>query len=169
MKNIVVGFSHPTKFSLHAWLIEKIDNSPFDHAYLKFYSSTLDRNIIYQSNWRGVEFIGATLFNTSTTPVYEYSIAIDDESYNSMLQFCVDNAGISYSYLGVLGSGLVKLGICKKNPFDDGLKTEFCSEIISRCLNIVDPTKFKLDANNISPKDLNDVLIKLQVSKLEVR
>lgn len=166
MKSIVIGFSRPIKFSLHAWIIEKIDNAPFDHAYLRFHSDNLNRDIIYQSNWRGVEFIGSTLWNTTTTPVEEYIIAVDDSEYTSMMQFCVDNAGISYGYLGTIGAGLVKLGWRKNNPFDTELKTEFCSEIIARCLNVVDPAQFQLNAANITPSHLNQLFKKLNIARI---
>lgn len=165
MKSIVIGFSRPTKFSVHSWIIQKIDKASFDHAYLKFHSDTLSRDIIYQSNWRGVEFIGTGLWLTTTMPIEEYSIAVDDNQYMSMMQFCVDNAGISYNYLGVIGAGLVKLGLCKTNPFNSGLKTEFCSEIVARCLNVVDPAQFQLDAANITPSDLNQLFKKLNVAR----
>lgn len=166
MKSIVIGFSRPTKFSLHAWIIEKIDNAPFDHAYLRFHSDNLNRDIIYQSNWRGVEFIGSTLWNTTTTPVEEYTIAVDDNQYMSMMQFCVDNCGVSYGYMATLGAGLVKLGWCKTNPFNVGLSKEFCSEIVARCLNVVDPVQFQLDAANITPNDLNNILKKLNIKRV---
>jgi hypothetical protein len=166
MNSIVIGFSHPIKFSLHAWIIEKIDAAPFDHAYLKFHSTSLNRDIIYQSNWRGVEFIGSTLWQTTTVPVEEYTIAVSDDEYTSMMQFCVDNCGISYGYLGTLGAGLVKLGWCKTNPFNVGLKSEFCSEIVARCLNVVDPAQFQLDPANITPNDLNQLLKKLNIIRI---
>jgi hypothetical protein len=166
MNSIVIGFSHPTKFSLHAWIIEKVDNASFDHAYLRFHSDSLNRDIVYQSNWRGVEFIGSTLWQTTATPVEEYTIAVDDTEYTSMMQFCVDNCGVSYGYLATIGAGLVKLGICKTNPFSSGLKTEFCSEIVARCLNVVDPAQFQLDAANITPNDLNQLLKKLNIARI---
>lgn len=162
MKNIIIGFSHPAKFSLHAWLIEKIDGAPFDHAYLKFHSDTYNRDIIYQSNWRGVEFIGAILWSSTTTPVQEFPMQVSDDNYTKMMQFCIDNSGISYSYLGVLGEGIrelaAKFGWSINNPFNQTQTTEFCSQIVTNCLNIADPTQFNLNADNISPKNLNDIL-----------
>jgi hypothetical protein len=166
VKSLVIGFSKPAKFSFHAWIIEKIDNASFDHAYLKFHSDTLSRDIIYQSNWRGVEFIGSTLWQTLSIPVEEYTININDVDYTSLMQFCVDNCGISYGYLGTIGAGLVKLGLYKTNPFDNGLKTEFCSEIVARCLDIVDPLQFKLNPASITPKELRDFLVRLNIPRI---
>src|ERR1700677_2160097 len=107
--NIIIGFSHPKKFSVHGELIEKIDNAPFDHAYLKFYSIQLNRTIIYQSNWRGVAFIGESLFLSSTSPVYEFEVEIIDEKFISLMQFCVDNVGIPYGLFKVLLLGMAEI------------------------------------------------------------
>lgn len=170
MKTIIIGFSHPAKFSLHAWLIEKIDGAPFDHAYLRFHSDNLDRDIIYQSNWRGVQFIGAILWSQTTTPVQEFSLQVPDDRYNKMMQFCVDNAGINYGYLGVLGQGIrnlaAKIGWNINNPFNQSQSTEFCSQIVTNCLNVADPSQFNLNADNISPKNLNDILIQLKIPQV---
>lgn len=162
MKTIVVGFSKPRTFKLHAWVIEKVDGAPFDHAYLRFHSESLNRDIIYQSTQKGVEFMGLTLWSQNTAPVFEFPIQVEDANYTSMMQFCVDNCGIDYGLLGVLGAGLVKLAsklrITISNPFDNGLKSEFCSEVVARCLNTVDPAKFNLDAANITPNDLYKII-----------
>jgi len=170
IKNIVIGFSKPSSFSLHAWIIEKIDEASFDHAYLRFHSDSLNRDVIYQANWRGVQFVGASIFSQTTTPVKEYLLTVDDSEYTSMMQFCMDNAGISYGYLAVIGDGLVdimaRLGKKIENPFSDGAKTEFCSEIVARCLNVVDPAQFQLSADNISPNDLDQILQKLQIKRI---
>jgi hypothetical protein len=166
VKSIIIGFSHPASFSLHAWIIEKVDGAAFDHVYLRFHSDSLNRDIIYQSNWRGVEFIGSTLWQTTTTPVEEYTIAVSDDEYNSMMQFCIDNCGVSYGYLATIGAGLVKLGWCKTNPFNAGLNTEFCSEIVARCLNVVDPSQFQLDPANITPSNLNSLLKQLNITRV---
>lgn len=170
MKSIIIGFSHPKSFSLHAWIIEKLDSAPFDHAYLRFNSATLNRDIIYQSNWRGVEFIGAILWSTTTTPVQEFSIQVSDDNYTKMMQFCIDNAGISYSYLGVLGEGIrelaAKFGWNINNPFNQSQTAEFCSQITTNCLNIVDPAQFNLNADNISPKNLYNIMLQLKIASL---
>lgn len=171
MKSIIIGFSHPAKFSLHAWIIEKIDGAPFDHAYIRIYSDTLNRDIVYQANWKGVGFISLALWRTTTIPVEEYKLPISDDNYRIFLQFCVDNAGISYGLLGVIGAGIVDIAqrIFKRkisNPFNDGLASEFCSEIIARCLNVADPTQFNLDADNITPNDLNSIIKQLNITHL---
>lgn len=162
MTKITIGFSKPKSFKIHAWLIMKIDNSSFDHAYLKFHSINLNRDIIYQAIGKGVEFIGSTLFDVNSQPIEEYSLDVEDDNYLKLMQFCVDNAGISYGFLQVIGAGIVKImskfGKTIENPFYDGTDTEFCSEVVARCLDTVDPKQFNLKAENITPKDLNELV-----------
>lgn len=169
MSKIIVGFSKPVKFALHAWIIEKIDGAKFDHAYLRIKSSSLDRDIIYQATSKGVNFIGSTLWLQKTQPVEEYELDITPVNYKILIQFCIDNAGVPYGFRGVLGEGLVdiaaKFGKTMDNPFNDGLASEFCSEIITRCLATVDPAQFSLDPDNISPNDLNILIKKLGIPR----
>jgi hypothetical protein len=170
MPKIIVGFSKPIKFALHAWIIEKIDGAKFDHAYLKFNSSSLNRDIIYQATATGVDFIGSALWLKKTQPVEEYELDISPDNYKILLQFCIDNAGIPYGFLGVLGEGFVdlaaKFGKTINNPFNDGLSSEFCSEVVVRCLATVDPAQFNLDPDNISPNDLNILIKKLGIPRI---
>jgi len=170
MKTIVVGFSKPKEFKLYAWLIMKCDKANFDHAYLKFYSDSLDREIIYQAIGKGVGFIGNILFHTKNESVEEFKLSVDDNKYIIMMQFCIDNSGMPYGFLEVLGMAWVKvcakLGKTVTNPFNKGDKQEFCSEIVSRCLNVVKPEEFNIDVENISPKELNSLLKQLNVEQV---
>lgn len=170
MKTIVIGFSKPQQFKLHAWIIMKIDDATFDHAYLKFHSDSLDRDIIYQAIGKGVQFIGKTLFETKSKAIEEYEIEIEDNDYIEMMKLCVDNAGIAYGFLQVIGAGIVKIaskfGKQIENPFYNGLINEFCSEIVFRCLNKIDQKDFNLKPENITPKDLNLLLKNLDIKRI---
>lgn len=159
MRNVIIGFSKPKHFKLYAWLIMKFDKANFDHAYLRFISENLNRSIIYQAVGKGVQFIGKTLFEAHSEPIEEYQLIVSDDSYTKLMQFCIDNAGISYGFKQVLGACIVKIaakfGKEIKNPFANQLHSEFCSEIALRCLNVIDTEKFKdIDPESITPKEL---------------
>jgi len=170
MAKVIIGFSKPTKFKLHAWIIEKIDGASFDHAYLRLTSSFLERDIIYQATSKGVDFIGSTLWLKNTRPVEEYELDITPDNYKTLIQFCIDNAGVPYGFLGVFGAGIrkivAKFGKTINNPFNDGLSSEFCSEIVTRCLDTIDPAQFDLNPDNITPNDLNILLKKLNIKRI---
>lgn len=148
----------------------KVDNSNFDHAYLRFHSDSLDREIIYQAVGKGVEFVGNVLFQSNVLPIEEFEIEIDDEKYISFMQFCVDNAGIPYGFWQVLTLGIAKIlnkfNLKFNNLNQDGLKSEFCSEIVYRCLDRIDPEHFNLDPETISPKDLNNLLKRINIKQI---
>lgn len=162
MKMVIIGFSKPKKFKLHAALIMLLDKANFDHAYLRFRSENLERDIIYQAIGKGVEFRGKTLFEHTTDIVEEYKLNVEDEKYKKLMQFCIDNAGIPYGFLQILGACIVKffakIGKQIKNPFDNGLNSEFCSEIAARCLNLIEGEEIIKDVESISPKDLQTLL-----------
>jgi hypothetical protein len=170
MASLVVGFSKPNKFTLHGWLIEKIDGSQFDHAYLRFKLDKINRNIICQSIDVGVQLVSEAQFATKSTPVQEYQLDLTDEQFISMFQFCIDNAGKMYSLLGVIGEGIVriagKFGKTISNPFDSNEKTYFCSELVAQCLDDIDPSQFNLNANNISPDQLCSLLQQLNIQRI---
>jgi hypothetical protein len=169
MPSITIGFSKPNKFTLHGWLIEKIDGSQFDHAYLRFELDKFNRNVVCQSIDVGVQIVSEAQFATKSTPVQEYQLTVTDEQFVSMFQFCIDNAGKSYSILGVIGEGIVrisaKFGKTITNPFNSDEKTYFCSELVTQCLDTIDPSQFNLNANNISPDQLCTLLQQLNVPR----
>jgi|SRR5271165_6696541 len=170
MKNIIIGFSKPKKFSLHGFIIEKIDNSQFDHTYLRFNLDQIERNIVFQSIAVGVQLVSEAEFQGLCTPVEEYQLEISDDQFLILLQFCFDKAGKPYGLLDVVGLGiskiLAKIGIKNLNPFYEGDATYFCSQLVAQCLDNIDPMDFKLNADNISPGDLRNLLQQLKMKQI---
>lgn len=169
-KSIIIGFSKPIGFKLHAWIIMKLDKAPFDHAYLKFNLDNINRELVYQSIDVGVQLVSQNQFATQSIPIEEYQLDVSYSQFISMFQFCIDNAGKMYSIWGVIGEGLVKIaskiGLNIKNPFNSNNKTYFCSELVAQCLDQIDPVQFNLNADNISPGDLNILLQKLNIKRI---
>lgn len=167
---IVIGFSKPIKKSFHGWLIEKIDNSTFDHAYLRFTLDKFKRDVVFQSIAVGVQLVSVPEFEGKCLPVEEYELDLTEDQFIKMFQFCIDNAGKPYGLLDVLGLGisklLCKLGIKKKNPFFEGDANYFCSQIVIQCLDSIDPKDFNFNADNISPKDLNTIVKSLNLKRI---
>jgi hypothetical protein len=167
---MIIGFSRPVKKSFHGWLIEKIDDSTFDHAYLRFTLNKFQRDIVCQSIDVGVQLVSQTEFLSKSTPVEEYELIISDDQFISMVQFCIDNAGKEYSLWGVIGEGFVKLAAKInwkiKNPFDSKDKSYFFSELVTQCLDTIDPKDFNLNADNISPMDLNTIIKSMNLKRV---
>lgn len=170
MKSLIIGFSKPKKLSLHGWIIEKIDGTLFDHAYIKFNLDKIQRDIVFQSIAIGVQLVSKSHFEGLCKPVEEYELDITEDQFISMFQFCIDKAGKPYGLLDVIGLGisklLYKIGIKKSNPFYEGDANYFCSQIVMQCLNIIDPIRFNLNADNTSPSDLNNLLKQLNITRI---
>lgn len=136
MKHVVVGFSRPKKgFAIFSWLIRLFERTEYSHVYVKFYSESLDRWLIYQASGLKVNFEGSISFDERVQTLYRYSVDIKEEDYKKVLQFAVDNAGKPYSISQIFG--LAYVIVCRwfgkrvKNPFPNGDQSYVCSELVA--------------------------------------
>lgn len=159
MKKVTVGFSRGR--TIISDIICVLDDSPFSHTYFSFYSESLDRHIIYHANFMGVNFVNKERFEMSSDILEEITLEIDEEIYIRVMQFCIDKSSIRYDIKGVIGKGLLRLGIMKSNPWNDGLKSVDCSEIVNailKCKGI----EAGFNPATDSPKQIYEFLISLQ-------
>lgn len=158
MKNVTIGFSKPKNrfFPFISYLIRLYLKTTYSHVYLKFYSQSIDRNLVYEAVGNGIRFVGMSLWSKYAEEVKEFHLSISDEDYKKVMQYCVDNAGLKYGpmqNLGILISGIFYL---KQNPFKSG---KVCSEVIAE---ILINQGFKIDKplDLVTPKDIYEVLYK---------
>lgn len=136
---IQVGFSRHKGFAPLSWLIMLIERTNFSHAYIKIYSESLNRSLIYQANNSGVWFIGEPSFLNKNIEVETYEFEISSTQKTKLLQFCVDNSGKSYGRLQLIGMSIVKLikflfNKDIRNPFSNGSTLYVCSELVLKAL-----------------------------------
>jgi hypothetical protein len=163
MKKIKIGFSKG--HTLFSKLICLLDKSQFSHTFFSFHSNTLDRDIIYQSNLLGVNFINRENFLTHSDILAEIELDITEESYSKIMQFCIDKCGNTmYDFKGLLGKGLVRLGMFVNNPWDDKLKTVDCSELVNAVL-AEEGIDTGLDMSIAGPKEIYQYLLDRQAPK----
>jgi hypothetical protein len=166
METITVGFSKPNKWKIFAWLIMKAYNIPYDHVYVKFHSSTYDRDIIYQASKMMVNFMGTDFFQTENIIVDEFPVEITSESKIKLMQFAIDNAGKPYGIKEAFGMGIVR--ICElfgkkiKNPFADKTQTYVCSELAGYILESYAGASIPKDVDDITPLDVYNYLTALK-------
>lgn len=162
MKQVIIGFSRPKEFKVLAKLIMLNEKTNYSHAYIKFNALSFDRSLIYQASGKQVNFEGSVHFNTHAILVEEYEISIEDDLYKRLMQFCIDNAGIPYGLKATIGLVWVKINklFGKKidNPFNDGDASLFCSELAYNCLKLINESSDTDIGEDISPKDLNDLI-----------
>ncbi len=162
MANITIGFSRPKTWKPYAWLIMKLYNTSYDHVYIKFYSESYQRELIYQASGIRVNFMSHEIFFNDNICIAEFDIGVSEEDKKKTIQFAIDNCGKPYGIKAAIGLGIVRIcemfGKTIKNPLDDGQKTYVCCELAAQILINIG-YKFNKDVDNISPKDLNNFLV----------
>lgn len=159
MNDFIVGFSKPNRWKPFAWLIQLVDRTEYDHVYIKWYSPSIDRWMVYQASGTAVNFEGTTHFLSHSIPIEEYQLQVSDNTKKSVIQYAVDNCGVPYGVKQVLGIGIVKvaklIGKNIKNPFSDGSKTEVCAELVGRILEDCLGDKLNIDLDSADPTQIN--------------
>ena len=158
MKTLIIGFSRPTTFKLLSWLIQKIEKTEYSHVYAKFYSSTINRQIIYQASGLEVNFVGSELFYKNHIAVKEFSISVSDEVYLETMRFAVDSAGMPYSIKQLFG--ILFYMLTGKVPVGDGRRGYVCSELMGQMLTQKLEKSVTKDLDLVLPKDIYNLLDK---------
>lgn len=152
MEKIVIGFSTHKKWNLFSETIRLVDKTPYSHTYCVFHSDSLQRDLVYHAAKSFLHFLSLENFLKDNKVLYEFEVSITPEQKVALMQLCVDKAGLKYGLLAVAGVGLVKLaklfGKDVENPFQDGGKTYYCSELVSCILD-----QLGLKTNPVNPED----------------
>lgn len=122
--------------------------------YIRWYSASLDRNLIYQASGLQVNFVGLEEFSVASRIIKEFPIQVSDQAFLKVLQFAVDNSGKPYSVKELLGYGWAIAFAKKTNPLGDGRKTFVCSELVGTILDEVLQIPVGKDLDLITPKDV---------------
>ena len=159
MKSIVIGFSKPVNrfMPVFSWLVRLYLRKPYSHVYLKFYSDSLDRWIVYESMGSGVRFVGLAMWEKTAKSLKEVTLDISEEDYRKLLTFCVDNSGKPYDYLQNIGIFISNLLNLKKNILKARSYYTNCSEEIAIVLQKLGKT-FDKDLDLVTPKDIEETL-----------
>lgn len=163
METIVFGFSRPKTWKPFSWLIMTSYGIPYSHCYIKIYSSTYNRWLIYQASSTMVNFMNIQTFEEEGLIVHETQITITPETRSKVLQFAIDNCGKPYGIKEIFGLAWVKINEwCGKeiqNPLADEDRSLVCSELASLvlrdCLNI----KLPKDPDDMTPLDVYNLLL----------
>lgn len=167
MDTLIIGFSKSKKkFAIYSWLICWVEGTPFSHAYIRWYSNALQRDIIYQASGTMVNFCGRKVFDEHHRVVEEFQIEVSPEAKQKVVQFAIDNAGVPYGTKAALGIGLVRFmklfGKTITNPFRDGKTTYVCSELVADILIEALGQKLDQGIDDIGPKTLYEYAKKLK-------
>ena len=172
MEQIIIGFSTPKKWKPFAKLIMWGYGIPYDHVYIKFHSTNLDRDIIYQASKTMVNFMSPVLFQEENSVFREFKVDMTPENRKAMLQWAMDNAGRAYGIKEALGMAIVRiaslLGKKIKNPFGDGGATYVCSELAAYVLKQFEAAVFTTDLDDMTPLDVYNYMESLNKTTPQV-
>lgn len=148
MKKITFGFSKPKHWKPFAEAIKLVDNNYFSHAYIKFHSDSLERDLIYQASGTKVNFIGLSRFLEENLVVAEYTFEVTEETYIKILQWCIDSCGLKYSLKIALGLAIYRSLGLKTILLED--KGYVCSVLAATILD--DFIDENIDPSIMTPK-----------------
>jgi len=155
MRKITVGFSRPKGkiFPVFSWAIRAYQGwTDYSHTYVKFTSSSLGRDIVYQASGLQVNFIGSKLFYDHVHVIDEFEFEVTDEAYKKVMQFCIDNAGKPYSMRDIFAI------LLKIDKLLDGNKKFICSELVAHILQDCINISCEKAPGLVTPKDLYSLL-----------
>lgn len=141
--NIVIGFSTAkNKNSIIAGAIRTVERTPYSHVYLKFYSSSIERWLVYHASHTNIHFNNLETFDAENEVLEEFVMFAAPEDRKAALQLCVDRVGVPYGALQLVGMAYVRFmrlwfSAKVRNFLADGQRTQVCSEIAGRVIKIL--------------------------------
>lgn len=158
---IEIQFTVPleTKLPLSR-LIRWVEGTDYSHVRL-CWTNSVGIEIVYEASGSSVKFKGPLAQQSHPVHVIRsYKLEISKEQYKKLVVLCMKNAGVDYGIMQLIGIGVARLFGLKHNPFSRGQKRQVCSEVVGRFLQEVMGIGKSLDLDTVSPKDIEDVLIK---------
>ena len=160
--NLVIGFSRPkSKWKIFSLLTRLVEDTPFSHVFISWYSPSLDREIVYHASGLMVHFLEGSRFRETNKIVSEFSFELNEHTRTKIIQFAVDRAGAAYSLKQLIGLSLVaiarRLGIDLKNPIKTGRYSYVCCELAGELLNSIGYT-IDQELDDMTPKDLYEII-----------
>jgi hypothetical protein len=136
MRTLTVGFSKPRGkiFPVLSWLIRLYQGTEYSHVYLKWYSPKYNRWLIYHAAGNSLHFLGEERAKSELDTVVKYDVQLDDDCMFKVVDYCLEKAGTPYDLKAVFGLGIKLSFGLDSNPFANGTKQMFCSELVVRIL-----------------------------------
>lgn len=154
---VTIGFSRPKghKFPIGSWLIRLHQRTSYSHCYIRFYSESLNRVLVYEAvGSGGVRFIGYKAWSQKAEELLSFTIKAKKCNSTTMLQAFVDEAGTDYGHLQNIGIFLANIFGWKKNPWRKGRN---CSEIVGLFLKS-EGYEVNKPLDLLTPKDIENIL-----------
>lgn len=162
MKQVTFGFSTPKGLKPLAWLIRKIERTPYSHAFIEFNTSR-GLKLTYEASGSRVRFMGGNNFNEINNIVKSYNVRIEQSEYDRLIDFCIINCGAPYGVKQLLSMGLTRclklFGIKIKPLATNGF---VCTEIMGKAIEAMHGSKSGYDWDLAGLKEAHDLVLSLK-------
>jgi len=139
MRQIVIGFSRPSNLNPISRAIMWLEGTKFSHCYVCWYSGYAKTHLYYHASIHGLNFMSQEIFAGKNKTMERLVFDVTDEQRQELVRLCIDNSGLSYGYLTLLGMGLVRLasrfGIKLSNPLSDKKSSYICTEWVGNIVH----------------------------------
>lgn len=154
---LTIGFSSAKNdLMLFGRLIELIERRPFSHAFVIYKDPITNVDMVFQASHGIVHCCTLARHKENNNIILTYDLAFSQEQFIEFYNLMINSLGQSYAWHQILGIFIGKLFRCK-NPFDNNLSTNFCSQLmVYVCLIKGIPIEDK--PNSVTPSDLNEIL-----------
>lgn len=160
---LTIGFSKPKhlKFPIFSWLIRAWEGVGYSHVFLRWYSPSYGKYLVYHAAGSGLHFLGEEQAKRQLDVVVEYELDITPSLKHRIVSYCLQKAGTPYGLWNVVGIALKRLLRLSKNPLADGEDTQFCSEFVSRVLVEHFDVELPKSPDSMGLVDLEQLLIEI--------
>lgn len=162
MKTLIIGFSHPIKPTLFSRAIKWAEGTIYDHVYIKWTWTQVERDIIYQASHLAVNFESNITFDSHAITDEAYEVNISDDTYKAIMQFCMDNSDKPYGVLEILGFAYMKLMANMRytvnNPFPSYGSAFVCSQLVFDICKQAGIIMSDVSCCNVDPLLLNQII-----------
>jgi hypothetical protein len=149
------------KFAIGSWFIRLCEHTKGSHVFI-YWPRKNGQLISYQATGHGVNFCGALVLKEEHEIVDRLELDIEDQKYEDLLTWAIDNCGKNYSRMHLVGLGLMRLAslfkLKIKNYFADGDYSQVCVEAAIRCLTAAG-IKTDLDPEEAGLKEIENWIL----------
>jgi hypothetical protein len=157
---INIEFTRPKKLQhqVLSRLIRLVEGTKYSHVRLHWINS-VGADIVYEAGGTSVKFKGKLAQIAKPVEIIDsYQVEINKDRYKKLVKLCMENAGIEYGFLQLVGILLVRIFNLKYNPLSRGRSSQVCSEIVGVFLQDILGIGKELNLDIAGPKDIQKVL-----------
>ena len=137
--SIYIGFSKPRGLKPVAEVIRLVEQTPFNHVYIRFQDPTTRLRMVLEASHTTVHLEECEAWRTRNEEVFEVRQDISAAQFEQVLSKGFIALQKPYSVLGLLGHLAMRVLRLPRNPYKDKGRSYICSELVAHVLDIPNP------------------------------